>query len=187
MINPPEQFIRLCGIDPGISNLGISIIDLYSDDRLIVNYSETLVGDNLINPKQFICEVFGKRYAKIVAITNGISDILQIYYPNIVISEAPFYNPHCPEAYAALVEVINMTKHTVFNFNPSVYFETIDPSTIKKSMGVSGRSGDKDLMRMALLNKNIIYNNGINPAILSEHAIDSICVCIAKAVDINSH
>jgi hypothetical protein len=52
-------------------------------------------------------------------------------------------------------------------------FDTIDPSTIKKSIGVKGNSGDKELMREAVRK---ITNNSVPVDIMDEHSIDSIAI-----------
>ena len=77
------------------------------------------------------------------------------------------------KAFAALTECMHSMRNAMYSQNPNRVFHTIDPSTIKKSVGVSGKSGDKELMRKAVQG---IAGSMVNVDWLDEHAIDSIAV-----------
>ena len=130
----------------------MAILDLLLTDTVNVVFAETIDSAKLIKRLDYITEIHSERFAKIYAINKRIDKLLKLYTPHIVVSESPFINTRRPDAFAALVEVISAIRTTIFNHDPSVPFYTIDPSSVKRNMGVSGISGDKNLMKQALLN-----------------------------------
>ena len=180
-----NRSLRILSIDPGTSYTGICIADLFSDDILRVRFVETINAERLAKHLRDIEHIYGARYARILAIGNQLQHLLELYSPDVIVSEAPFYNPSRPQAYGALVEVVTMLKTTVCRYNSSLTFVSIDPSTVKKGVGVSGASGDKDLMKLALQKCNILYEAYLNPNSFDEHSVDAVAVAFGYCKTIN--
>jgi hypothetical protein len=101
---------------------------------------------------------------------------LQYYDPVAIVCEAPFYNRFRPAAFAPLAELLQGLRIQTQHYNPWIYFYTIDPSTVKKSIGAGHISG-KDEVRDAILKHTELVNSSTIPLCqLDEHAIDSLAV-----------
>ena len=167
---------RILSIDPGCSHMGTAILDLFLDGSIMVQYAETIHTDKLIKYLKDVNYTHGGRYAKLIAINTQLKNVLTLYQPNVIVSENAFINPKRPVAFGALVEAISMVRTTVYQHNPSIPLETIDPSSIKKAVGVSGISGDKGLMQAAMLKCNLLYEPYLNPHLFDEHTVDACCI-----------
>jgi Holliday junction resolvasome RuvABC endonuclease subunit len=68
-----------------------------------------------------------------------------------------------------------MLRSAVASYNASYSLYTIDPSSIKKTVGANGIA-KKDAIKVAVSNLPIITRLNTNINILDEHAIDAIAV-----------
>lgn len=174
---------RILSIDPGTNTLGYAILEV--DEKGLVNILEagTFNALKASMPLEGIREVHGDRTAKLYAISEFITKFLSKWCPLGVASESPFFG-RLPQAFSALTECITYIRQGVMRHDPNMSIGLYDPPTVKKTMGVSGKSSDKELMSKAL-NK---YNNRVKPTIhvdvskLDEHAIDAICVGITHLI-----
>ncbi len=82
-----------------------------------------------------------------------------------------------PNAFGALTEIMLAIRRACWRFDPILPLNVIDPSSVKKFMGVKGTSKDKSAMTRALMAKQELANpSGIPLADLDEHSIDALCV-----------
>ncbi len=168
--------MRIMGIDPGTQCTGISIIDFEKDKKEIC-FVETIHAEKLAKNLSFIEEIHGSRYVRIQATADQVQKLMIHYRPNLVISESPYMGKFA-NSFAALTQLISEIRSRVFRFDNSICFQMIDPATVKKFMGVSGKSGDKDLMQAALIKRQLLYSETIDLSMLDEHSIDSICIAL---------
>jgi Holliday junction resolvasome RuvABC endonuclease subunit len=168
-------------IDPGTTNTGIAIFNV-NDLTFIpsLEYAATINSEKLLSGYKHVVHTHGTRDAKILAISNAINGYFARYMPAVIVAEAPFFNPHSPQAYAALTELLTTIKLSVRNINFYARFELIDPSSVKRFMGVNGCSGDKQLMRNALMRRLTE-----DVSMCDEHTIDAICVGLCKIYNYN--
>ena len=83
-------------------------------------------------------------------------------------------------AYAALVECLDAVRRAVIKYDETLSLTVIDPARVKKAIGVSGKSGDKTLVRAALSTMEAFtLMTDISLDKLDEHAIDAIAVGLA--------
>jgi len=173
------------GIDPGSSHCGICIMDMDIKGQCRVCHIETIHADLLLKHYQDVIYIHGERFAKELAIGDKFKLIINLYRPNLVISEAPYFNPGRPQVYSVLVELLTMFRHFVFQVSNTLQFETIDPSSVKKCLKVSGTSGDKNLMLEGLLKQPILYDEHVTITALDEHSVDAVAVAYYKCVELN--
>ncbi len=171
---------RILSIDPGTNHLGYAISEVYLMDPyepMEVIEVDTLQPGNLAKPFTTLIEVHGEKVAKLYALEQAIKRILERFKPDIIVSESP-YMGQFPQAYAALVECLKSIRSALIDFDPCKPLNSIDPATIKASVGVSGKSGDKNLMSTAI--KKLIDEKKLilpcNLSELDEHSIDAIAV-----------
>jgi Holliday junction resolvasome RuvABC endonuclease subunit len=165
-------------IDPGTNTLGVSILSLDLEYGVItVEFVTTLVAENMVRPYESIVTYHSERFTKLYALQNSLTYLMSQFQVHAVVSESPYLG-RFPQAFAALTECMSMLRNAMLNFDPYMYLFTIDPATIKTNVGVSGKSGDKLLMRKAVMDlwnrQEIQISNGIILSELDEHSIDSI-------------
>ena len=183
----PTPF-RIIGIDPGTDTLGVSAldVDLHTAGVSVID-SRTLLGSQLIRGNQRVADLYGSRFARLQALEQSLGYYFHDFRPHAIISESPYFNKNRPQAYGALVEAMGMLQRAVYTYCSSICLETVDPASNKANLGVSGKSGDKDLMKAAVLRLHQLGNpNEIDLALLDEHSIDSLTVGWYKACQITS-
>lgn len=164
---------RLLSIDPGTQNVGICISDI--SDRMTVRYAATF---NLKNHlKNVVGEEkireYGKKKLVRMLITDFIFRQLQYWQPSAVISEVPYLNESL-NSFLSLYECNQATKEAIFQYSKTLQFIGIDPASAKKSLGIPGNSGDKELVYTQVTTAEHIDLSEIYPNQLDEHAIDAI-------------
>jgi len=168
---------RVISIDPGSNNTGFSVIDFDpSTGWKDIIFSETInQKDSTANQKALI-EIYGERPIRIKQVTKFLGELIDTYEPDVVVSEAPFMG-RFPAAFRALAELVFAFKALVIERYSPLEFVDVDPPSVKKAMGVNGKSSDKDDMTNALISRDdLSYAEDINVTALDEHAVDSICV-----------
>lgn len=170
-----QSIFRILSIDPGSETIGYSVMDIDNHSKKILHITAwTITGSKLVTLSELAAINHGARFARIRAHSQMLIKILAQYEPSYVAIETPYYNPRRPGAFEVLVEVLAMIRNTIFDWNPWITIELTDPATIKKKIGVSGKSGDKQAVRNAL-SDILTVGSFITPE-LDEHAVDAIAV-----------
>ena len=175
-----DEKYRIMGVDPGISNLGVAIIDydIFTGDITVIS-AFTLHPPALMRENPQLSEILTERGAKLFYIERGLLSALETYSPHNVASEAPFLSSF-PQAYAALVEVVISIRNAFYRYKPYAMLTTIPPTVVKTNAGVYGRSSDKNDMLQALSSHSELDTSKIELDALDEHAIDAIFVAYCK-------
>lgn len=173
----PEPVFRVFSIDPGTNTLGVAVLDIdMVKDCITVQHAATLHIGKMSNNYPQIAAIHGDRVTKLYVVEKALVRMFISWMPDAITSEAPYMGAF-PQAYAALVECVSAIRRAVIKFDRSMPFPTFDPATVKKSVGVSGKSGDKSAMNHAVLHiPNLVFNGQVVVADLDEHAIDAIAV-----------
>lgn len=195
MFNLPDDRtpLRIAGIDPGSNTLGVSIIDVEIDapHRATIIDARTFVGAQMLGPYRELAEVYGDRFARLRALEFSLLDYFHEMMPHSIISESP-YMSRFAATYAALTECMTSIRRAVAGYNSRLPLITIDPASVKVGVKVSGKSGDKELMRQAVLGltdpSHPANAHGLrleNPYqlplhLLDEHSIDSLAVAFSR-------
>jgi len=168
--------IKIFGIDPGTTKLGLSIMTIDLDHRSIVKTTAmTLNGEKLAH-NGFLAEHYSHRLSRIEGLNIEISKLLDTYQPFAISSEAPFFNVLRPSAFAPLMETICSLRSTLYNYDPFKPLNMVDPSSVKNAVGAKGGS-NKVTVRAALLElPDLCYHGTVPIEDLDEHSIDSIAV-----------
>lgn len=164
------------GIDPGTSNIGISIWTI-GIESLEIKKVQAFTFDtmDLNHRDQELEESHGVRFSRLVTMRKEIAAILRQIRPTSVACESPFYFSKRPGAFAPLVEVLYVLKCAVFDYDQTAPFITYDPSSIKNSIGASGNA-NKEIVKntMKVLNPILLTTEYLRG--LDEHSIDAIAV-----------
>ena len=183
MLKPQSsRDFRVMSIDPGTDTLGVSVLDL-NLETLQTTLAEvhTFRGSQLQRGYPTIGDRHGDRIARLYGHEENLAGYMNLTRPDSIITEGPYLG-RFPQAYAALVECVSAIRRAVIRYDYFAPLHVIDPSSVKKHMGVKGTSGDKGAMTRALCDLMYVENPKIlNPSLidihqLDEHAIDSTCV-----------
>lgn len=168
--------IRLFSIDPGSNHVGFAMSEISSDFKSITVVDATTVNlPKLLNRnEQPRAKLFGDKVAKLHILRHAVTRYAEAWNPLCVVSETPYMGKF-PQAYGALMECYFSIRLGLSDYNRSMILHGIDPSSVKASVGVNGRSDDKELVRKALLKlPDLILD--VQLLHLDEHAIDAIAV-----------
>lgn len=174
----------IVGIDPGTETLGLACIKFSVSSLSIVGtYAHTFIGSKL-GMNQWIAAIHSNRYSRLQAHRLNLIFQFEHYQPNVVASESPFFNPRRPNAFAPLVETLDMIRDALVAYDNMLPLHLIDPPSVKKAVGASGGSG-KDSVRDGVLKlaDELKYQGEIPLDQLSEHAIDAVAVAYSKIVE----
>lgn len=178
--------LRIVGIDPGTDTLGASVLDVsLVTGKISIVTAATFRGSQMAKDYEWIERVHGSKAARLKSHEENLLRMFHYYRPHEVVCETP-YMGRFPAAYAALIECVNMIRSALMQYDDHMPLLTVDPPNVKKAFGVSGKSGDKGLMREALIGKverHELFNTiNVPISMLDEHAIDSIAVAYVRAL-----
>lgn len=181
MVIDPDQRVdpRICAYDPGTNTLGCAVLKLIPTG-LLVEHAHTLQIGKLFNNYPLIIERHGERVAKLHATTDAVLKFLSAWNPTFTASEGPYMGSF-PTAFAALVESVDAIRRALILYDPFMSLSVSDPTTVKKTIGITGRiNGDKEKVRKALSEQTILtFAPGVVLADLDEHSVDAIAVGVA--------
>jgi Holliday junction resolvasome RuvABC endonuclease subunit len=178
---------NLIGIDPGTEMLGVACIT-FSVTTLEIHSTtaETFSGSKLPLDR-WLAEVHTHRIARLEAHKLNLLRIFRQVNPIAVVCETPYFNRRMPSAFEALVQAMNAIRFAVWEYDPYLQLDTIDPSGAKKAAGVVGKIKGKDKkspVRDAILAlTEIKYAGAVPLEMLDEHSIDSIAVAYSKLLE----
>jgi len=174
LIEAPGPPFRILSIDPGTNKTGYAVLeyDFATHSRSIL-MATTLHRTTLIKAKPWIAELHGEREAAVNGYGCALGEYLVQWAPDAVISEAPFMG-RFPQSFMALTELVSHFRNIVMEWDLTIPLQIVKPSAVKKVMGVSGKSGDKDLMLHALRKLNI--PSVVDIETLDDNAVDACCV-----------
>lgn len=179
MLIVPSSFntYRIMSIDPGLNNCGVASYEMeYGTNRVLSIDAFTLVIDKVRDISGLDDETFSERVIKLYKLKEALKQVFQIYNPSQVVCESPFFNRFRPTAYSALVEVLNVIRSSVIEYNMNIHFSTIEPLLIKKIVGAGMMKGKLDVKDAVSKNEFIMARLIKHLDTLDEHAIDAIAI-----------
>lgn len=168
---------RILCVDPGLSNVGVSIFDVQTRTGIIENIEiESFITDKLFPHGERSDEYSDKRQSRLAKIYRELFSIAEYHRPSYFIHESPFYNPTQPNAFAALTEALVAMRNGVLDSCPHVYIEPISPGAVKKGVGAAGIKG-KEIMKEKVFQIHAMMDVlNFDRDELTEHCIDSMAV-----------
>lgn len=170
------MYTRILSIDPGGTTAGFCITD-YDDvtGKSYVVDAHTVHLDKLV--KQYYsdeCKFYGEKITRLYALKDAVFKVLESWEPFYIVSEGPYMGSFVT-AFASLTSCVTAIRFAARELSGYKDVTVIDPATVKKSIGVSGKSGDKNLVRLAISKRDITYTN-VSLDDLDEHSVDAIAV-----------
>jgi len=165
-----EDKIRLMGIDPGTSTLGVAILEL--DNQFNITSIITRCID-ASKQKTIFRENANLEY-RISVIGNEIEHDLNKYNPIGMAIELPFINPRRISSIIPLARLLGVLMDKSINNNPHRMIYKKSPSEVKNAVGAKG-GADKDAVLEAILKIDEISDK-IDLESMTDHEVDAIAV-----------
>lgn len=181
------EFIKLIGIDPGLNNSGVALLDQdYRTGKIVKIEPFLLISDKLKDESGMDDEVHPERAIKLMKLGMTLQGMLRLYNPHAVGCEAPFFNRFRPMAYGALCEVVTTLQFAVIAANRNTTFSLFPPLTVKKGVAAKSVSNDTEkgkleVKRAIMANPEIMAALQADVDLLSEHELDAVAVAYVLA------
>jgi len=177
---PPDAPYRIVSCDPGTDTLGVALSELdLKLGILTVQEAHTFRGSQLQRHYPVVSRYHNDRFARLLGHEDNLFNYFNQTAPHLIVSEGPYLG-RFPAAFAALTEVVSTIRRAAIRYDPYLKFLVIDPSTVKKAIGMRGNSGDKSIVKQTLLaaihNRIGTLQSHVDLNSLDEHAIDAIAV-----------
>lgn len=168
--------IRILGIDPGSDTMGFGVIHCDAHTLQITACEAFTVQASRLPGRDWLGSIHGDRMRRLYTHADHLSIVLGDLQPAAVASEAPFYNPRMPGAFAPLVETMYTLRQTVAAHDPWMQLYTITPSQVKNGVGAAG-GGNKDAVKKAILEKTPLASCCLGSIEqYDEHSVDGLAV-----------
>lgn len=164
---------RLLSIDPGTREVGIAISEITTGVGMKVLTTTNLLVKNVLTEER-VREV-SRKFAVREVIRMCIKAHCIEWQPSAVISEVPYLNESLT-SFLSLYECNLATREAIQEYSHSLRFIGVDPSSAKKSLGIPGNSGDKQLVYDQVTTAAHIDLSAVIPEQMTEHEIDSILI-----------
>ncbi len=177
LVLPPQATpLRVLGIDPGTTTMGIAVLDWDLESPVIdVATAFTLVANDRQMGYQSTADLHGSRVARLQLQADLVRGLLYDFRPHVVIAEAPFMGRFA-QSFSALVECVQTIRGVLFEYDPHMPFNLIDPPSVKKAVGVAkGKMSDKEDVRRALSEQPDLRWH-VNLSDLDEHSVDAVAI-----------
>lgn len=172
-----ESF-SLISIDPGTRFMGVATYKVRFADRHILDASsECWHIENMRDMSGLSEEDHSFMTIKLARIRDHFRQVLLEVQPAAVICERPFFNRFKPNAFAAILRVLEALQGVILEVNPSIAFHLLEPFVVKMRVGATLNS-DKDKVKEALQDKDVFKTLACYEqlATMEKDAIDALAV-----------
>lgn len=139
--------IIVLGIDPGMTNLGYSIISYDKTTSMSTVLTYGMVTSITLAKKENKCDY--KIYGNIIPLMfleRELANIVALYNPDFIASEDAFFNPRTPNAFHSLKLCINAMERALYPLQKTLF--KIAPRAAKHC--VSTGTADKEAVQFAI-------------------------------------
>lgn len=174
--------IKIMGIDPGTTNMGIGIIVANIDNlEIISSNGYTLNSERNRENSQYIPADGDDVYLRLMALDVALSRAIASECPDEFAMESPFMNPKRPQAYSPLVQCLTMIKAAIKRYRYTATPWFIPPSNVKNAVGAKGNC-NKEIVRDLILSKEneLKFSGMVGLGFQSEHVHDGLSIAYGR-------
>lgn len=179
MMQTPTEgsaYYRVIGIDPGGDTIGFCVLTHHIErQETAIEFLRTLEATKELKYNRHLQEIHEDRFVRQIIIQEFFRSLLDFYKPQAVVSEAPFLG-RFPQTFLSLTECMQLLRLTVYQYDPSMVFETVDPSNVKLAVGAPAKTKDKQLVANGVANLDVINLTGKAILDYDEHSTDAVAV-----------
>lgn len=172
--------LTIMGIDPGIDDLGLSIltVDLKTGE-ITVGPTYHVVPKRWIRPHRRN-QYHDERMLKEVAIRDFYRWALHQFQPHVIAIESPFLH-RVITAFESLTIIMTLLRHDALEYDPDLPVIKVPPTAAKSAIGVKDFS-DKEAVRKALMDRTDIIIDRMALKTYAEHSVDAIAIGLTYAL-----
>lgn len=178
-----EGACTILGLDPGTNTFGLGWLNCDIASLQILNTQSMLLVADKMNPSPWYAEVNCDRHARLQVLSQSLFQVLCYLRPVCVVTESPFFNSSRPNAYQALVETIEMIRHTVYAYDRCMSVNYIDPPSVKRAVGAAGNAKKEEVQSRVVALSELNYFGSCPLPQLDEHSVDAIAVAYSKLIE----
>lgn len=180
MLPVPDEgdgVVCIVGIDPGTSLPGLCLLYYDVISKKIVRINSRVLKLEKYSRNSPLKGYQTDRFLRLKYLDDILRETFYREKPVMIASEHPYINQKTPGAVIPLAECLSITENAVYDYNPYMALERIDPSSIKNAVGVKGNSGEKHAMTEAIKKIPELVDNLIQDIdTLDNNAVDAIAV-----------
>lgn len=174
-------FIRVLGIDPSTTNMGVCIIDipLSQPSKLIVRYANTIFGDQVRYdiPKQFDDTALTGVLARSFGLSRALEDLCNLYEPDVTICEDNFLGISAG-TFKQLIQAVSLLREACNKGGKKTYLAYVLPNIAKGTVGANFKGTTKEDVKKGVLNYENLDHNGFDLETLDEHSADAVAITL---------
>ena len=173
--------IKVMGIDPGISILGVGtlLLNPCKKEPFKLVFADTYRGD--LN--EFDIRIDTKHQTKAKGLVRAYGYLLEHIEPDVINCEDNFFDLS-PSSFKRLIEVVTMMSYRTLLDLPDIPFHLCLPRLSKQIVKADFRGSTKDDVKEGLKKCEFLDLNGFNLDSLTEHANDAILLALYECVQI---
>jgi hypothetical protein len=174
-------FIRVLGIDPSTTNMGVCIIDipLVAGKKLQLRYVNTIQGEQVKYdiPKQFDDTNATSVLARSYGLSRALKEIINLYLPDVTICEDNFLGVS-PGTFKQLIQAVSLLREACNSADKPCHLIYVLPNLAKETVGAYFIGSTKEDVKQGVLNYKDLDHNGIDLTDIDEHSSDSVAITL---------
>lgn len=175
-------FIRVLGIDPSTTNMGVTIIDvpLEAGKKLQLRYVNTIQGEQVKYdiPLQFDDTTTGTGVlARSYGLSRALKEIMNLYLPDVTICEDNFLGVS-PGTFKQLIQAVSLLREACNSADKPCHLVYVLPNPAKETVGAFFSGSTKDDVKQGVLDYKDLDHNGIDLTEVDEHSADSVAITL---------
>lgn len=188
-VKPPRvDVVRIMGIDPSTSNMGVFVLDINLKERkpFELVYANTIYGAKVLFdiPPQFDDTASTSVAARSYCLARSLGELIDIYEPSVGICEDNFLGMSAL-TFKQLIQFVSLTREA-FNTR-GVHLSYVLPNLAKDIVGANFKGTQKEDVKKGLLEYKHLDWNGVDLNLSDEHTVDSGAVTLYRAEQLAKH
>lgn len=179
LYRPETQAVRILGIDPGNTTLGMAVLEVYlPEGRMRLGHAYTVDSTRQYDALHPLIEHRSERHVKQRIMSRAVARAVRFYGPHMIAVESPFMHRR-PQAFAALTELMLRIEDGVEECDVTLPIIKIPPVKAKKAVGVKNiksKASVKDALK-----KQKVEVTERQWLTMDEHSIDATVVAVTLA------
>lgn len=176
-----EDTIRILGIDPGTTSMGVTIIDvnIFKIEKFKLRYVNTIFGDkvNYAVPEQFDDHDVTGVEARCYGLARSFKQLSELYLPDVVICEDNYLGAS-PDTFKQLIKCVNLLRE--FANKLDLHMSYVLPNLAKEIVGANFRGSTKEDVMHGIQSYAWLDSTGFDLSVLDDHSADSVAITLYR-------
>ncbi len=180
----PDARLRCIGTDPSTTNMGVAVIDInmIKAAPFELVHVNTIQGDK-VDYHDISNYTSRPATARGYGLAQSYKSLLEIYEPNAAITEDNFLGASA-DTFKRLVETVDLLRQATHEHHKGMFLANVLPNIAKAVVGANFKGTQKEDVLAGLKAYPRLNLNGVNLDDLTDHAVDSIVICLYLCEDI---